>query len=266
MKPILSIITTCYNADEGLPRTFESIRQLKKLTSDVEYIVQDGESNDRTKSIIEENLDIIDHYESVPDKGIYDGMNKAARHATGEYILFINADDSIVPEPLKELISTLIKKSNDFVACDVNILNSNYQKIGKRSAKLKPIGSTHYGMPCSHQGFICRTSIFRGLNGFDTSLKIAGDYEFIIRCLKSSTSYTNLNITIANYPLGGTSYGNTARLENLRVQKRHIGIFIATRNFLRESISLIMQKVLPSKITMAIKKAKGSQYNYIQKK
>ncbi len=133
--PILSIITVCYNSEETIQQTFSSIKELKNLTSKIEYIVIDGNSTDSTKAIIEQNKDIIDQYISEPDQGIYDGMNKGAKLSSGKYILYINSDDYVNPNKLKTIIEVLLKNNYDFIGCDVLISNLNGEIIGKRSYK-----------------------------------------------------------------------------------------------------------------------------------
>ena len=266
MEPTLSIITTCFNAEKSILRTLNSIRELKSLREDIEYIVQDGSSEDNTVKIIKENLDIIDHFSSEKDEGIYDGMNKAVDQCTGKYLLFINADDTVIPEGLKTVTDELTKESFDFIACDVEILNSSYESIGQRKARLEPLGFGHSGMPCSHQGFICKTEFFNKLGRYSNNFKIAGDYEFIVRCLNQSQHFRNIKVQISRYPLGGISYGNVARWENFRIQMEHVSLINSLKNLSREFISVFIQKILPNKAVQLIKKIKESQYSYIPKK
>ncbi|MGL5637387.1 MAG: glycosyltransferase, partial [Bacteroidales bacterium] len=93
MKPLFSIITVTYNAGNLLIPTMDSISA--QTYKDYEYIIVDGCSKDHTLSLIESRKREITTFLSEPDKGIYDAMNKALRLATGEYILFMNAGDTL---------------------------------------------------------------------------------------------------------------------------------------------------------------------------
>lgn len=86
----LSVVTVCRNAESTIRKTVESV--LSQDYDNLEYIVIDGNSQDRTLSILGEystRLKVI----SEPDLGYYDAANKALKLATGDWIHFLNSDD-----------------------------------------------------------------------------------------------------------------------------------------------------------------------------
>ena len=95
-SPPFSIITVTYNAEKVLEKTIQSV--IGQTYGNIEYIIVDGASTDRTLEIITwhktqnsgtKDLEII----SEPDKGLYDAMNKGLKAATGDYAWFLNAGD-----------------------------------------------------------------------------------------------------------------------------------------------------------------------------
>ena len=90
-KPLISVITVCYNSYEMLQRTIKSVRM--QTYSEIEYIVIDGASKDSTLRLIKENEDIINLWISEPDNGLYYAMNKGLDLANGDYVIYINAGD-----------------------------------------------------------------------------------------------------------------------------------------------------------------------------
>lgn len=86
-----SIITVCYNAEQYLKRTIQSV--LEQDMNAYEYIIKDGKSTDSTMEIVHTMLRENDnvHLVSEKDKGIYDAMNAAVDQAKGEYLFFLNA-------------------------------------------------------------------------------------------------------------------------------------------------------------------------------
>ena len=90
----ITVITVTYNSEATVAETMDSV--LAQIYPDIEYIVVDGGSTDKT-------IDIIRQYEprfqgrmrwiSKPDQGIYDAMNKGIAMATGEVIGMLNSDD-----------------------------------------------------------------------------------------------------------------------------------------------------------------------------
>ena len=111
-----TIITVCYNAEKYIKETVQSV--LKQTFCDYEYIIEDGLSTDTTLklaiSLTDNNEKVI--INSIPDQGIYDAMNKALEHATGEYIFFLNAGDCFSDDRVLERTSAFLDKHNADIA------------------------------------------------------------------------------------------------------------------------------------------------------
>ncbi|WP_340621460.1 glycosyltransferase [Xenorhabdus siamensis] len=91
-KPLISIVTSTYQAVELLPVTIKSIRNQK--FKNFEWIIVDNASGDGTKDLIINNQDIIKHWISEKDDGIYNAWNKALKMVSGDWIIFIGAGDN----------------------------------------------------------------------------------------------------------------------------------------------------------------------------
>jgi glycosyltransferase involved in cell wall biosynthesis len=97
-SPTISVITVTYNAARVFKDTAESIRSQR--SSNVEWIVIDGGSTDGTPDLLKTNEDIITHWQSEPDHGMYDALAKGFEHATGEIVCWLNAGDIFLPGAL----------------------------------------------------------------------------------------------------------------------------------------------------------------------
>lgn len=117
----VSIITINYNNASGLEKTIRSI--VSQNLTDIEYIVIDGNSTDRSVDIIKEYSSKIDYWISELDSGIYNAMNKGIKQATGEYIIFVNSGDIIKENAdLQKIISQI--SGEDIVYFNMEIADS----------------------------------------------------------------------------------------------------------------------------------------------
>ena len=160
----VSIITAAYNAEKTIEDTIKSI--LKQSYTDIEYIIVDGCSKDRT-------VDIIKKYEpefkgrlkwiSEKDKGIYDAMNKGIRMATGDIIGILNSDDFFTSDDIISTVNETFEKHNpDAIYGDIHFVNdSNLNKtVRYYSSKIFRRGLMRFGFIPAHPSFyIKRESI-----------------------------------------------------------------------------------------------------------
>ena len=101
-KPLISVVTVVYNGEKTLEQTILSV--VNQTYNNVEYIIIDGGSKDNTLDIIKKYEDKIDYWQSEPDKGIYDAMNKGIKLATGEFIYILGCDDFLIDKDIFENI------------------------------------------------------------------------------------------------------------------------------------------------------------------
>jgi len=174
--PKISVITVCFNAQQYIEQTIQSV--INQKVCDIEYIVIDGASTDDTLQIIKQYQSKITTWISESDKGISDAMNKGIALANGEYILFLHADDYLVDELAISKAIPFMQAEADIHAFDI-IYKTKSKDIRKST---KPFGvSTYFKTPVMHQGAFCKRALFEKLKGFDQSYKIALDYDFFYK-------------------------------------------------------------------------------------
>lgn len=181
--PKISIITVCFNGEQYIEQTIKSVLEQKNIA--LEYIIIDGGSSDTTLDIIKQYESSIALYISEPDKGIADAMNKGIALATGDYILFLHADDYFKDNHVVFEASTLMQGKADIYAFDILFKKEN--KLLRKTTKRFGV-RTYFKTPVMHQGAFCKKELFKQLNGFDESLKIAMDYDFFLRAYKIGAS------------------------------------------------------------------------------
>ena len=187
-KPLISIITVCFNSAKTIRQTIESV--LNQTYTNIEYILIDGKSTDNTVAIIQEYAPLFAakgiayRWVSEPDNGIYDAMNKGIKLATGEWIGIINSDDyfvsNVVFNDLSQLMST---NSFDAFYSDLCYIDSNgniqrYWKSGIYNSK-----SFNFGWMPPHPTFVVKRSVYEKYGNFRLDLGSSADYELMLRFL-----------------------------------------------------------------------------------
>ncbi|MBD1846004.1 glycosyltransferase [Cyanobacteria bacterium FACHB-63] len=234
----VSIITVTYNAGATIRDTIESV--LAQDYPNVEHIIVDGASSDNTVEIVQSYGDRIAQFISEPDRGMYDGMNKGIKLATGDVVAILNADDFYVDS---RVISTIVEQFEqhqvDSVFGDlVYVKHDNPDKIVRyySSASFHP-GKFAYGWMPAHPTFVVKRWAFDRYGYFKTDYKIAADYELLIRFLAiHKLSYHYLPQVLVKMRTGGAS---TANLSSNWILNREI-----VRGCLENGIQTNMTKVL----------------------
>lgn len=178
----ITIITVSYNSATTIADTLRSVAQ--QSHPDVEHLVIDGGSRDHTLAIVAAEGAHVVRVVSERDAGIYDAMNKGLRLATGDVVGFLNADDMLAsPQVLAQIASAAAE--TDVVYGDLLYVDKDrpdrlirYWRSGAfRHERLR------FGWMPPHPTFYLRRSLLSSVGPFDTDLRIAADYDFMLRCL-----------------------------------------------------------------------------------
>jgi len=228
-KPKLSIVTIVYNAEQYIEQTIKSI--INQTYKNIEYIIIDGASTDKTLDIIKKYEDSISIYISEKDNGIYDAMNKGINLATGDFIWFMNAGDEIYDKYTVENMFEDFDNEDAFYGKTQLILeNGDYASITKTPDKLTWKNFMH-GMVVSHQSIILST---KSISKYNIQYKVVSDHDWIISALKNCKKIKNTDQIVSKYLLGGFSNQNFIKgwKERLIIINEHYGRLIYIFNLL----------------------------------
>lgn len=185
MASFFSIILATFNAENTLRVCLDSLRA--QTFRDFEVIVSDGLSIDSTLSILNDFRDLDLKISSEKDEGIYDAWNKALKRISGKWVYFIGADDFLwTPSVLAETHASLAQCSEKLKLwyAPVNYIYPATGMVRKVGTKWDDIRAPFFKKNCiPHQGVFHHQSLFRDFGTFDTSFRIAGDYDFLLRAL-----------------------------------------------------------------------------------
>lgn len=225
--PVISVITVCFNAEKHIAQTIESV--LRQTYPAIEYIIIDGASTDGTLRIIEKYKDRMAVIVSEKDKGLYDAMNKGLQAATGDYALFLNADDVLYAEDTLEMALQSCSGA-DVIYGEAMLIDEAGREIGLRSEKTPQKvpeklnwKSLRYGMVVSHQAFIVRREL---APLYDLRYKICADIDWMITCLKNASHICHSHEVISKFRVGGASRQQQKRAwkERFYILQKHYGM------------------------------------------
>lgn len=206
---MLSIITVTFNSERTLKTTIESV--LNQSISGFEYILIDGSSSDTTIEIIKsyevafKKRNINYTWISEKDTGIYDAFNKGIRLAKGDWISFLGSDDCYRTNALNIYSNVILKteKKVDLYYSNVDVINKNGEVINTING-IWGWSKFRRFMNIAHVGAFHNKEYFSNYGFFNTSYKIAGDYELLLRA-KNKLSTFKIEETTAKMANEGAS-------------------------------------------------------------
>lgn len=223
----VSIITSCFNREKTIAQAIESV--LSQDYQNIEYIVVDGASKDNTLAIINRYRGRISHIISEPDNGMYEGINKGIRAATGDIIGLLHSDDFLFStNTISHIVKRFEETQADFIYGNGLFVDSdNTDKVvrnwmGGKYSKWK----VRHGWLPLHPTCYIRKSCMDKWGLYDESYKIAADSDFLFRYLyEADLKVEYLNEYIVRMRMGGLSTDSKRRKmmweEDIRMYKSH---------------------------------------------
>jgi glycosyltransferase involved in cell wall biosynthesis len=201
---LFSIITVTYNSTAFLEETIQSV--LSQDCGDFEYIFIDGGSTDGTMEIIKRAAaeDFRIRWISEPDNGISDAFNKGIRMAAGDIVGIINSDDTYADGAFGAVAAAFAANPG----CDV--VHGDMLRIQGTTPlfrlKAAPVDNRiWHDMPLNHPATFVQRRAYERVGLFDTRLKVAMDYELVLRLFLAGCRFCYLERVLAQMRYGGAS-------------------------------------------------------------
>jgi len=180
----ISVITAVYNNRDTIAEALDSA--LTQTHPDVDLIVIDGASTDGTQEVLQGYADRLAVLVSEPDRGIYDALNKGIERASGEVVGFLHSDDLFADSAVLSRIATAFADPTvDAVYGDLlYVRKDDPTRVVRtwRAGEFSPGRLAHGWMP-PHPTLYVRRAAYQRLGGYDTSYRIAADYDCVLRLL-----------------------------------------------------------------------------------
>lgn len=232
-NPKVSIITVVYNGAKTIEDTIISV--VEQSYCNIEYIIIDGQSTDGTLDIIKKYKDKINCVISEKDNGLYDAMNKGIRQATGDIIGIINSDDWYEKDSIAKVVSYFKSNDVDLVYGKMFYVFSDGTKTmtGK-----EPLNELEYRMVISHPTVFIKKNIYEKYGVFDTTYKLAADYDLLLRFYHMNVKFGFVDDVIAFFRVGGSSYQHhkVTNTEHIHIVRKYIETCVNKSKLMEKSI------------------------------
>ena len=207
----ISIITATYNSEATLKSCMISV--LHQSYKNIEYVIIDGNSTDKTLELIKQHQLQFPQIEfkilSEPDNGIYDALNKGVKLTTGEVIGFVHSDDVLANNQIISTLANQFKNENiDGIYGDLQYVDKNNLDKVIRYWKSCVFNSSllKKGWMPAHPTLFLKKEVYKKHGKFNLNYNISADYDFILRIFKDdSLKFTYLPKVITKMRVGGAS-------------------------------------------------------------
>lgn len=202
--PKISVITAVRNGMPFVEQTINSV--IGQRNCNFEYIVIDGGSTDGTVDVIRSHAAGIAKWVSEKDEGISDAFNKGLSFATGDYILFLNADDALSePDVLHEMAMNMVRSDYPgLIYGDCDVLDRNTAEILYRASISFSPEELRAGQMLPHPSLFASRDYFNRYGRFDSDFRIAMDYEWLLRGGRTER-VVHVPVLVSNVRTGGVS-------------------------------------------------------------
>ena len=211
--PLVSVVIPCYNQAHFLSEAIGSV--LAQSHPNFEIIVVDDGSTDNTS-------EVAGHYQKVrlvrqENQGLSAARNSGLARSEGEYVVFLDADDRLLPEALEVGVGYLdVRPECAFVsghyrniAADGSPLPVRKQRYVEKNHYLALLSGNYVGPPVV---VMYRRVVFESVGAFDTSVNPSADHDMNLRIARRFPVGCHRKV-VAEYRQHGTNMsGNPARM------------------------------------------------------
>lgn len=216
--PLISVVIAVYNGKVTLQQCLDSVTQ--QTYAHIELIVIDGGSKDGTVDLIRANAQQITYWISEPDRGIYNAWNKALAQAKGDWVCFLGADDYLWDSQVLERMGEQLA----LVPPNIRLAYGQIMLVNNDDAELYAVGEQWSAvknrfkqtMCVPHPAVMHRRSLFVQHGNFDETFRIAGDYELLLREIRTNDAFFIDGIVMTAMRQGGVSSDPANTLLGLR--------------------------------------------------
>lgn len=252
----VSVVMPVYNGEKTVRAAVDSL--LSQIYGDVEILVVNDGSNDATSEILESYGDRI-RYICKPNGGVSSARNRGIEEATGEYLMFADADDVCHPDMVERAVECMEKERVDYVIAgfvkvsDDRRVDSAYGNSvfrGRQTIRDNLISILNNGLNAVYCKVYQTERIRENAIRFDETLPLGEDFNFNLEYLLSVDSVAYLDAALYDYMIFN-SVATTAYREDL-YQRRVGSIEKMNDTLTRNGLSNPLESMLWLKLLYAV--------------
>ena len=201
VKPLISLATISYNQETYLSQAIESVTS--QLTEEVEYLVFDGGSTDGSRDTIEANKNHLSYWQSCPDGGPASALQKALEKSQGEYFMYLNSDDFLLPRAISTALRAVKRYRN------IDVFYGNGLTLDERNGTISKTFSDRWnlrayacgGVSIFQQACILRRKLAMDVGGFNSDNTTCWDGELLFDMARAGAVFRKLEHDFAVFRL-----------------------------------------------------------------
>jgi glycosyltransferase involved in cell wall biosynthesis len=221
-----SIITPSFNQGRFLSDCLQSAAAQRSADIQVEHIVVDACSTDETRILLGRRTDVL--WTSERDEGQTDAINKGFRRASGEWLMWLNADDFLLPWALEKVRNFALRQTQaEVIYGDCRFVDADGQpQRDKKEGGFNLMMLVLYGcyIP-STATFYHRSIIERGLF-LDPHYRNCMDLEYFVRLAGAGVRFEHLPEVLAAFRFHDSNvsfkFAQRRKQEKLQIQRKFL--------------------------------------------
>jgi glycosyltransferase involved in cell wall biosynthesis len=203
---ILTIITPCFNAISTIESCIKNIQTSTSQFEIIEHLIIDGGSTDGTQAVLEDYATRYNHirFISEKDNGQSDAMNKGIQMARGEYIGFLNADDTYEPNAINTVLSYILQHNPNFLCGNLNVINEKNELIYVSRPHRNTWKEIYFSQtfPINPASYFYKRSIHDIVGYYNEDDHLTMDLDFFLRFINYYKSFNYIDTTVGNFFVG----------------------------------------------------------------